>query len=202
MATFPSDIEFSQVKLTSVYSTDVDYSRNGRRNARKRNSHLWRVDLKTGQLNHTDAAKLEAFFSAREGQFDPFDFNIHNARKDLPLGAGGGTPLVNAAHAAGVSSIVTDGWPASTTVLKAGDLVQFASHQKTYHITADVTSDGSGNATLSIKPGLMEAIADNSAVTYNDVPMRLAFASDEFGIGRVPGPFHQHSFELIEAWNT
>jgi hypothetical protein len=82
------------------------------------------------------------------------------------LGAGGGTPLVNGASQTG-SSIITDGWPDSTVVLKAGDLVQFASITLVYDVTADVTSDGSGNATIPISPNIFSggSPANNAAIT-------------------------------------
>ncbi len=69
------------------------------------------------------------------------------------LGAGGGTPLVNGASQTG-ASIVTNGWPNDTLVLKAGDVVQFAGVTLVYDVTADVTSDGSGNATIPISPNI------------------------------------------------
>lgn len=82
------------------------------------------------------------------------------------LGAGGGTPLVNGASQTG-SSIITDGWPNSTLVLKAGDVVQFAGVTLVYDVTADVTSDGSGNATIPISPNIFSggSPAENAAVT-------------------------------------
>jgi hypothetical protein len=82
------------------------------------------------------------------------------------LGDGGGTPLVNAASQTG-QSITSDGWPNSTTVLKAGDLITFASIVTVYEITADVTSNGSGVATLTINPPVFAggSPADNDAIT-------------------------------------
>jgi hypothetical protein len=96
------------------------------------------------------------------------------------------TPLVNGANQTG-TSIITDGWNASTQVLNVGDIVQFAgiyqvnpqNRQSTgvlqpFVITAPVTSDGSGNATLPISPGIVTAgayqtvtvsAADNAVIT-------------------------------------
>jgi hypothetical protein len=55
----------------------------------------------------------------REGTILDID---HRSRRTL-LGAGGGTPLVNGASQVG-TSLVTDGWPNNTLVLKAGDLIK------------------------------------------------------------------------------
>lgn len=69
------------------------------------------------------------------------------------LGAGGGTPVVSGADQLG-SSIVTSGWPATTEVLYAGDFIRFSSVRRAFEVTADVTSDGSGNATIPITPSI------------------------------------------------
>lgn len=85
------------------------------------------------------------------------------------VGAHGGTPLVNGATQSG-SSIVTDGWTISTQVLNKGDIITFANvfgvNPQNYTstgllqefvVTADVTSDGSGNATIPVSPALNDS---------------------------------------------
>lgn len=86
------------------------------------------------------------------------------------VGAHGGTPLANGATAQTGASILTDGWPVSTTgVLKAGDVITFAgvyeinpqSYESTgrlqqFLVTADVNTDATagGPATISISPSI------------------------------------------------
>jgi hypothetical protein len=83
-------------------------------------------------------------------------------------GTQGGTPLANSATVQTGSSIITDGWTATTKVLNKGDIITFGTvalkgvfavnpqnRQSTgslaqWVVTADVTSDGSGNATIPI----------------------------------------------------
>jgi hypothetical protein len=82
------------------------------------------------------------------------------------VGAQGGTPLVNGASQTG-SNIITNGWSNATAVLNAGDVVTFAgcyavnyvtgtasSSLQQFVVTANVTSDGSGNATIPISTGI------------------------------------------------
>ncbi|CAN5949962.1 unnamed protein product [Sphagnum jensenii] len=82
------------------------------------------------------------------------------------VGAQGGTPVVNGASQIG-SSIITNGWTASTQVLNAGDIITFAgsygvnyvtqtptTNLQQFVVTANVTSDGSGNATIPISTGI------------------------------------------------
>lgn len=82
-------------------------------------------------------------------------------------GPGGGTPLVNGASQTG-NSINTDGWPNSTTVLKAGDLVKLGTLQLVYELTGDATSNGAGQAALAIEPQIIVGTspADNGVVAY------------------------------------
>jgi hypothetical protein len=77
-------------------------------------------------------------------------------------GDGGGTPLVAGASQTG-ASLNTDGWPATTTVLKAGDY--FSVNGELKMVTADCVSDASGNATVEFAPILRSAPADNAALT-------------------------------------
>lgn len=78
----------------------------------------------------------------------------------------GSTPVTTVANQTG-SSILTSGWAVSTQVLNRGDIVTFAGSNsvnpvsfndtgtlRTFVITADVTSDGGGLATLPISPDI------------------------------------------------
>jgi hypothetical protein len=90
-----------------------------------------------------------------------------------PAGVATGTPLVNngGGYGIGAKSIATDGWTISITgIVKKGDLVKFSSHSKHYTIQADANSNGSGQATLTIEPGLSAAIADNEALVVVGEP--------------------------------
>lgn len=142
------------------------------------------------------------------------NFNIHMDQniKTHTVGAHGGTPLVNGASQSG-TSLVTDGWTASATVLKAGDVFTIAgvyavnpmSGESTgvlrqFVATSDVTSDASGNATISIYPGITSsgayqtvsaAPADNAAITVlgtasTGYPQNLGFVKQAFALVMVP----------------
>ena len=97
-----------------------------------------------------------------------FDWYMDQNCPTFTTGTQGGTPLANSAATQTGSSIITDGWTASTKVLNKGDVITFGStaankvfavnpqnRQSTgslamWVVTADVTSDGSGNATIPI----------------------------------------------------
>ena len=117
--------------------------------------------FKVDENGHEFLAEINNFYN-RQTSLDV----AHQMFVDT-LGAGGGTPLVNGASQTG-STIATDGWPNSTLVLKAGDLVTFATGPNlVYDITADVTSNGSGVATLPVSPNVFAggSPGNNNAIT-------------------------------------
>lgn len=114
----------------------------------------------------------------------------------------GSTPLTNGAATEGASTIVTDGWANSTLVLTKGDVVTFpgtkqvnantkasSGNDKQFVVTADATSDGSGNLTINLDPPLISTgqyqnidtlPADGVVVTplgveATDYPQNMAF---------------------------
>lgn len=85
------------------------------------------------------------------------------------------TVLVNGADQFG-RSVDTDGWPASTTVLSAGQFVTIA--DQLLQLTADVTSNASGEATLTFEPAIRVPTTDNAAVEYKN-PHCLMYLQEE-----------------------
>ena len=93
------------------------------------------------------------------------------------VGDHGGSPVVNTASQTG-SSLITDGWDVSTTgLLKEGDVITISGvyeinpqnytstgRLQNFVVTADVDSDGSGNATIPIYP----AINDGTLTTVDE----------------------------------
>ena len=99
----------------------------------------------------------------------------HRSMRSL-LGNGGGTPLVNGASQTG-SSLITDGWSNNTLVLRAGDIFKVAGSNLVYDVTADATTNASGQVTLSINPPIFSggSPADNAALTINTTPGTVTF---------------------------
>lgn len=128
------------------------------------------------------------------------DFAMSQNLPTHTVGALGGTPLVNGANQglinsgatdnpwAATTSLVTDGWTAAVAVrLNAGDVITFpgvfavnpetkqsTGQLKQFVATAATSSDGSGNATVIIKPAIIAGgayqnvtarPADNAAIT-------------------------------------
>lgn len=172
-----------------------------------------------------DRKVVTAYEAARIGPIA--DLNTYSAQniKSHTIGAHGGTPLVNGASqnvtyanskTTNEQSLVTDGWTISTAVLKQGDVFTIDGvyavnpvpgegttgktvmpYLQQFVVKSDATSDGTGNATLTISPAIITsgpyqtvdaAPADDAAITV------LGTASTAYpqNIG-----FHKNAFALV-----
>ena len=113
-------------------------------------------------------------------------------------GTTNGTPLVNGADQTG-TSLITDGWANSKTVLKAGDYISVNDELKV--VTADVTSDGSGNATINFEPKIRVSPDDNEALITTNPHCLMRLIDDEQAQWDVsPGGFYRFSFSAEESF--
>jgi len=178
--TFPGTPALEGIKMRGVTPTMVSFSHNLRRQARSLGSQLWYIEGNLPPMYRSEAAPIYAFLMAQRGQYETF--NIVLPGMGSSRGVATGTPLVMGASQTG-RSILTDGWTATqTNIVRAGDLIKFAGHNKVYMITADANSNNFGEATITIEPALMVSPADNAAVTVNNVPFTVANVDDGLDI--------------------
>lgn len=149
-------------------------------------------------------------FLAAIANFEIFlDQNVNT----LTSGNYAGTGVVNGANQTG-SSILTNGWTANRTLFNGGEVITFAgvnainpvNYQSTgalanFVITGPVTSDGAGNATLTISPAIVTsgayqtvsaspangaAVSVISGAANSVLAKNLGFVRDAFGLVTVP----------------
>lgn len=142
----------------------------------------WRGVLDYPPLNDADKRTLQVFLLKLRGAAGRFYFNdpIWKAAGGND-GAGTGTPLVNGGSQIG-TSLSVDGFAASVTgILKSGDYFSFDTTlgRELKMLTADVDSDGSGNATLTFEPPIRNAPADNAAIEVSNPTTIFRLANDE-----------------------
>lgn len=161
-----------------------------------------------------------AYRKGRIGEIGGVDTYMSQNVPTHTVGPLGGTPLVNggaqgvtyaSVKDVGNQSLITDGWTAAAAArVKAGDVFTIAGvfdvnpvtkatlpHLKMFTVVADASSDGSGNATLTIAPpiiasGAFQTVsavpADNAAMTF------LGTASTGYAQNLV---FHKNAFALV-----
>jgi hypothetical protein len=106
------------------------------------------------------------------------------------------TPLVNGASQTG-RTLNTDGWPTSTTVLVAGQFVTI--NNQLLQLTENVTSNGSGVATLTFEPPIRTAPSDNAAIEFKN-PYCLMYMVEEPTLSVENGYVYSLSLNLRESF--
>ena len=180
---FPiSSSAFSTMGIKSIQNTIISKSDSGKKLARQIDGQRFAFTAKIIVGKRSDIyGELMAFIMKQRSRKENFTIippEIEDAR-----GNETGTVLVNGVHAVGDTTIAMDAFASDGAGrFKAGDFIKFASHDKVYMVVSDVTSS-SNAATVTIEPPLTTALADDSVVTYDNVPFTVHLTNDvqEFG---------------------
>ena len=181
---FPiSSAKFETLGIRSIQNTIISKSQSGKKLARQIDNQRFGFTARIITAKRSDVyGELMAFIVKQRSGKENFTIippEIEDAR-----GSETGSVLVNGVHAVGDTTITMDAFAGDGDGrFKAGDFIKFASHDKIYMVVSDVTSS-SNAATVTIEPPLITALADNSAVTYDNVPFTVHLTSDiqEFGV--------------------
>ena len=201
---FPiSTAKFGTLGIKSIQNTIISKSVSGKRLVRQIDNQRWAFTVQIITAKRSDVyGDLMAFIVKQRGQKETFTIippELEDAR-----GTEAGTVLVNGVHAVGDTTIAMDAFGADGAGrFKAGDFLKFASHNKVYMVVADVTSS-SNAATVTIEPPLLVALADDSAVTYDNVPFTVSLTTDiqEFGVSGADKDgnlYYEYQFDVEEA---
>lgn len=194
---FPSTPKPSSVSLASNYPTLSDMTHSGKRNVRQFGAQKWALMLTfPDTLSREQLMPIYAFILKQKGQIGTFTFTPPDL--ETPRGVATGTPLVDGNQTG--DTIVIDGWtPSTTNIMRAGDIIKFASHNKVYMVTEDANSDVVGSATLSIEPPVMQEVVNNEAVTVSGVEFTCMMAGQASEY-TVSGPLlYTYSATLLEV---
>jgi hypothetical protein len=197
MVAFPTDIrpsasEFGQLANTRVFESPFSRSIQ----TSELPGTIWVARLVFENLKADEHRRLAAFLTTLHGAAGRFDLWDHRA--EFPRGVATGSPQVNGGGQTG-TSLATKGWTASVTgILKAGDMISFAS--ELHMVTADANSNGSGNATLAIEPAIRVSPANNAAITTVRASCPFMLVGDDQASWRTrPGLLASFVLEAREA---
>jgi hypothetical protein len=157
----------------------------------------WACTASWENLQTTDANKLRAFLAKLRGTAGRF--YLGNLGQPYPFGNAAGTPLVKGAAQTG-SSLITDGWTPTTTLL-AGDYIGFNAGAELRMIVADATADGSGNMTLTLDAPLRVSPADNSAIVITAPTCIMRLAGDDIEWPYHPGKISTFTLDAVEVFS-
>ena len=195
--TFPSTPTTSSVSISSQQNTIVSTTVSGRRQARQIDGQRFRLTLKFPVMTRSEFAPILAFIMKQRSQLESFQYTPSTMASSN--GVASGVIRVNGAISAGVTSVAIDGMANSTSgVFKAGDFFRFTGQNKVYMIVADVSSNGSGQGTLTFEPPLRTGVADNAILIYSNVDFTVGLTNDiqEFNVGTEN--YFKYEVDLIE----
>jgi hypothetical protein len=196
--TFPSSPAPRDVAISSNQNTIVTTTASGRRQARQIDGQRFRLRVRFPIMTRTEFAPINAFVMKQRSQMESFQYVPPTI--DDALGVASGVISVNGAILAGVTSVAIDGMANSTSgVFKAGDYFRFTGQTKVYMVMADVSSNGSGQGTLTFEPPLRANVADNAVLIYSNVDFTVGLTGDiqEFNISTEN--YFQYEVDLIEV---
>ena len=201
---FPiSTAKFETMGIKSIQNTIISKSVSGKKLTRQIDNQRFSFSVRiiTGKRSDVYGDLMAFIVKQRSGKenFTIIPPEIEDAR-----GNETGTVLVNGVHAVGDTTITCDAFAGDgASRFKAGDFLKFASHDKVYMVVSDVTSS-SNAATVTIEPPLLVALADDSVVTYDNVPFTVHLTNDiqEFGVAGADKDgalLYQFEFDVEES---
>ena len=180
---FPiANSKFTTLGIKSIQNTIISKSVSGKKLSRQIDNQRWAftVSIKTGTRSDVYGELMAFIVKQRSGKenFTIIPPEIEDAR-----GNETNTVLVNGDHAVGDNTIAMDGHHNDNPhAFKSGDFIKFASHSKVYMVVADVQAS-SNSSTVTIEPPLVSSVANDSIVTYDNVPFTVYLTNDiqDFG---------------------
>ena len=202
IGTWPSTPGFNAVNLKAVTQTKQTQTVSQKTYRASTGTSRFEATIRYPNTSASDFRPTQAFAARALGSLNTFDIVlpvVSNTSGNFPSQ----TVFVSAAASVGASSVTVTSDQASSTILKAGDVVRFENHTKVYMLTADATSNGSGIATLNITPNLIVALDDDSAggntsVTVNAVPFRCFLSNDIQQFKHAVTEFISFEFDITE----
>ena len=202
--TFPiSSAKFESLGIKSTQNTIISKTVSGKKLARQIDNQRFGFTARIITAKRSDVyGELMAFIVKQRSGKENFTIippEIEDAR-----GTETGTVLVNGVHAIGDTTIAMDGFAGDGAGrFKTGDFLKFASHDKVYMVVSDATSS-SNASTVTIEPPLITALADDSVVTYDNVPFTVHLTNDiqEFGVAGADKDgalLYQFEFDVEES---
>ena len=200
---FPiSSSKFETMGIQSIQPTLISKSISGKKLSRTIDAQRWAFTISVITSTRATAyGELMAFIvKQRSGKEN---FTIIPPELEDARGNESGTLLVNGSHAVGDTTIAIDGFAGDGAGrLLAGDFLKFA-HDKIYMVVGDVTSS-SNAATVTIEPPLTTALANDSSVTYDNVPFTVHLTNDVQSFGVVGSDkdgnnLYKYEFDVEEA---
>tara|TARA_R100001443_G_scaffold16766_4_gene27179 strand:- start:1127 stop:1726 length:600 start_codon:yes stop_codon:yes gene_type:complete len=156
----------------------------------------WYATFNLPPMKKTNALEYIGFLQRLQGRVH--SFYGYDANHRSPSGTiAGSTLLVNGASQTG-TSLVLDGGANSTLVLKAGDF--FSVNNELKMVTADATTDGSGDVTVNFVPSLRSSPSDDASITTTNPVCTMKLTGDSTTYSINSSTIYGISFSGVEVF--
>lgn len=178
--TYPSSPEFTSVDFKITTPVQTTETVNGRKRRAGFGVSFYTFSGKYASLTPGQAAQVTSFIAKQYGQLESFQIVLpkisNNKAADYAQAVG--NAKVKTAASKGAFSVALKGLGVNKAVFKAGDFFKFNGHSKVYMVTDDVTSNGSGEATLYFSAKLVVNVVVDEVLTINAVPFTVILDQD------------------------
>jgi hypothetical protein len=194
----PTDPKLREATITMVSPTVISQSPfTGKTQRGEQAYSLWTLEGSYDNVYDENISRLwRVFFLELRGRAGTFKMIVPGTETPASGYTGSIGEVVGGSQTG--TSLSTDNWDNSTTVLLAGDY--FTVNDELKVVTADVTSDGSGLATVNFEPPLRNSPDDNDAFTISNPYFIASLRSDEPSWGLRPPFVHAFSIEAVETF--
>ena len=187
--------EISRVDIISMQKVFRSRSLSGKRMARLGGYHLWKLRVTFNPMTPSESASLRGFLIDQRGGYETFTFTPPDLAN--PLGNWG---TITVSSVTDDNTLVMTGFGTNDSdAVKSGDVFTIAGSTKVYMVTADAASDGSGDATVSFQPALVDTPSGGEAVTHTSVLFTVELDRDETSFSRSGYLYNTMTIDLVEA---
>jgi len=155
---------------------------------------LWTCTVVYEALAPDDAHRLRALLMRLRGRAGRV--NVPTLAHPAPRGVATGTPLVKGAAQTGTALLIDGAGVGVTRWLREGDFVGIEG--LLYMQTADVNTNGAGEATLSLSPPMLTAHADNAPLVLTLPTVKMRLTDDRQGWEYTGAPISDLTIDLVE----
>ena len=162
----------------------------------------WKAEFTYTTVPESDWRLWEAFKMQLRGQAGRFYAGPFHASK--PRGLAGGSPVVNGAAQTGNTLNLRGCTPSQSPWLRVGDYFHYISpswQQMHIVVGADVASDGSGHAVLTIEPAIRESPADGAAIVTTNPQCIMRLIADDMPIEFTPPVIGAFTLQMEESFS-
>ena len=176
-ATNPStDIGFTAVNFQQRNITKITQTASGRSVRTSNATTLWAGTLQFVPGTQAEYRPIQAFFAKARGPLNDFYVQIPGVSNFIGTD-GPSTLQLNTLATVGATSISVNNISGPASVIKAGNVIQLAGHDKVYMVVADVTANSGAN-TFTIEPPIVTQTSPGATITYKNVYFKMFATND------------------------